>query len=313
MNANEKGDFVMAKYDEFGRPIYETAEEYNKARKAQSQSRTYESPEGDSYQHNTYKQTRKYEKAAEQYKKQNGASKGKKLVLILVGVILVTQIAVVFMLFRTTSGIYDMYEENWYEEDWVDPDDGNNGGHGEYVGDDEVPLPENFNTFSYNGVTYTLPTTYQEIAKMGFTLEEEYDVSYTLPAEYEELLNLNDEDGDSAGMIRINNNTDEELPLEQCIVDYFYLGNDAAYSEDEKVPNLVFGDNLTFESSYEDLEAYFGLPYYHYQDHEEEGYYYDNYEWAYYGEDEIHFVSITFWNGIISDISIEKRAYEPKY
>ncbi|MBQ8518119.1 MAG: hypothetical protein IJ455_00755 [Agathobacter sp.] len=303
----------MAKYDEFGRPIYETAEEYNKARKTGSASRTYESPEGDSYQHNTYKQTKKYEKAAERYQKQAGSKKGKKLILILVCVILVTQIAAVFVMFRTTSGIYDMYEENWYEEDWIGTEKYENSGYGEYIGDDTQPLPEGFNTFSYNGVTYTLPTTYQEIAKMGFFLEEEYDESYTFPAEYEELLNLNDADGYLAGMIRVNNHTDEDLPLEQCIVDYLYLGNDAAYSDEEIAPDFVFGDNLSFESSYEELEAYFGLPYYHYEDHEEEGYYYDNYEWSYYGEGEIHFVSITFWNGVISDISIEKKAYEPKY
>ena len=303
----------MAKYDDFGRPIYETAEEYNKVRRAQTESRTYESPEGDSYQHNTYKQTQKYEKAATHYEKKTGPKSGKKFVLILVGVILVTQIAVVFMLFRTTSGIYDRYEENWYEEDWVDQDDYGDNGYGEYIGDDVQPLPEKFNIFSYNGVTYTLPTTYQEITKMGFFLEEGYEELDTFPAEYEALLNLNDEDGYLAGMIRVNNHTDEEVPLEQCVVDYFYLGNDAAYSDMETAPDFVFGDGFTFESSYEELEAYFGVPYYHYEDHEEEGYYYDNYEWAYYGEEEIHFVSITFWNGIISDVSIEKRAYEPKY
>ena len=72
------------------------------------------------------------------------------------------------------------------------------------------------------------------------------------------------------------------------------------------LPNFVFGDGLTFESSYEELETYFGTPHYHYEDHSEEGSYYDNYEWSYYREDEIHFVSVTFWNGVIADVGIEK-------
>jgi len=41
----------MAKYDEFGRPIYETAEEYNKAHRTESSTYTYDSPEGDAYNH----------------------------------------------------------------------------------------------------------------------------------------------------------------------------------------------------------------------------------------------------------------------
>ncbi len=46
------------------------------------------------------------------------------------------------------------------------------------------------------------------------------------------------------------------------------------------------------------------------EDHSEEGSFYDSYEWAYYGEKEIHFVCITFWNGVISNVGIEKRVIE---
>ena len=39
----------MAKLDDFGRPIYETAEEYNKAHKGGVCPRTYDSPKVASY------------------------------------------------------------------------------------------------------------------------------------------------------------------------------------------------------------------------------------------------------------------------
>ena len=95
---------------------------------------------------------------------------------------------------------------------------------GEYIGDDSTPLPEGFETFSYNGQSYTLPTTMEEIYTMGFTLEEMYDENYILPTEYEESLILNDENG-YAGMIGISNYTGEEIPLGKAQVNYFYIEN----------------------------------------------------------------------------------------
>lgn len=300
----------MAKLDANGRPIYETAEEYNKAHGTGTSRRTYDSPEGDNYKHNSYKQTQSYQKAVERQK--SPASKTKKLLLILVVVIIVTQILAIFTILRATTGVFDSYEENWYEDDWGDFEDGEDNGYGEYVGDDSTPLVEGFQTFSYNGETYTLPTTFQEITKMGFTLEEEYDDNYELRAGYEELLILNGADGYMDAMIRVNNKTDEDILLEECIVDYFYIENEAAYYNEEPIPDFVFGNGLTFESSYEDVEAYFGTPYYHYSDHDGDDSYYDSYEWAYYGTDEVQYVNITFWNGVITDVGIEKREYEEK-
>lgn len=302
----------MAKYDDFGRPIYETAEEYNKAKKSAGSSRTYESPEGDTYQHNTMKETKRYQSAAQRYSERSSSKKAKKMVLGLAVFFIVLNVVVIFTMFNMVGGIYDDYQD--YEESWVDFDDDGDDGHGEYLGDDQTPLPEGFETFSYNSQTYTLPTSYQEISQMGFTLEEDYDINDLFPTEYEELIAfVDDEDGYTSAMIRINNYTGDDIPLGECMVDYFYIENPAAFDKAEPVPDFVFGDGLTFESSYEELEAYFGVPYYHYEDHSEEGYYYDSYEWAYYGEEEIHFVSITFWNGVIDNVGIEKRAYEEKY
>lgn len=300
----------MAKYDEFGRPIYETAEEYNRARRAGNNSRTYDSPEGDRYQHTAMKETYRNQSAAERYATRTGSKKAKTMVLGLVVFFIVLNVVIVFSMFNMVRGTYDDYQE--FEESWIDLDDDGDG-YGEYIGDDATPLPEGFETFSYNGQTYTLPTTFEEIDKMGFSLEEDYDESYMFTDEYEELLTLSDEDGFMYAMVRVNNYTGEEIPLGKCLVDYFYMENPNVFDEEETVPDFVFGDGLTFESSYDDVEAYFGIPYYHYEDHSDDYYHYDLYEWAYYGEDEIHFVSVTFLNSTIDNISIEKTAYEEKY
>lgn len=301
----------MAKYDEFGRPIYETAEEYNKAHKTGGSSRTYDSPEGNAYKHNPIKINKRYQNTTTQYGKRATVKKSKTVMLCVIICTMTFCIGFVFSVFNEVRSSYqDVYD------DWVvaEPDISDDvDSYDEYLGEDTSPLPEGFETFSYNGQTYTLPTTFEEIDKMGFTLEEEYDENYILPMEYEELLILNDEDGFMSAMVRISNYTEAEIPLGKSLVDYFYIDNPAAYDEMVMVPDFVFGDGLTFESSYEDLEAYFGIPFYHYHEDYEDGNWFDSYEWAYYGEDEIHFVSITFWNDVISNVGIEKKTYEEKY
>ena len=224
----------MTKYDEFGRPIYETAEEYNKAHKKGNSSRTYDSPEGDAYKHKPMKTTYHSQRMV----RRNTNSKGvKKSKLLIIGIAVYFIAMIVFLSFnmvrRSVDSSYEVIPENVGD---VIVNVGDESG--EFLGDDTTPLSEGFETFSYNEQTYSLPTTMEEIEKMGFTLEEEYDETYMIPMEYEENLILNDED------------------------------------------------------------------------HSEEGSFYDSYEWAYYGEKEIHFVCITFWNGVISNVGIEKRVIE---
>ncbi len=293
----------MPKYDEFGRPIYETAEEYNRAHRTGSNSRTYDSPEGKAYTRKPMKKTYDHRMAG-QFANRTRKKKS-KVMIIGIGIYFIAMI--VFLSFNMVRNSYG----NRYEDVPEDVDDiviNVGDEQGEFLGDDTIPLPEGFETFSYNGQMYSLPATMEEISEMGFTLEEAYEGDYMLPTDSEETLILNDEDGFFAAMIRVSNYTGEEISIGKSQVDYFYIENPAAhYAEEADVPDFVFGEGLTFESSYEEVEAYFGIPYYHYEDHSEEDSFYDGYEWAYYGEDENHFVSITFWNGVIADVGIEKR------
>lgn len=297
----------MAKYDEFGRPIYETAEEYNKAHKRGNYSRTYDNPEGNAYKHETIKKTYSNQRGTGQYASQTSFKT--KSMIIGIAVCVITMVVILVFSFSMVRSSYGVAEEPL--EDWVDIEEVVDAEE-EYIGDDTTPLPEGFETFSYNGQTYSLPTTMEEIFKMGFTLEEEYyeHTNTMIPPEYDDTLSLNNEDGTMVAMVRVSNYTDEEMPLSKCQVSYFYIENPVAYDEEATVPDFVFGDGLTLESSYEEVEAYFGVPYYHYEDHSEEDCFYDSYQWEYYGEKEIHFVSITFWNGVISDVGIEKQVIE---
>ncbi len=292
----------MAKLDEFGRPIYETAEEYNKAHKGGVCPRPYDSPEGENYQHNTGDAAKRYKTVAQRHATVQGSKNAKKMIVIIAAFVIFFNVGIIF------SMVASIFNDSNIEMEFGQSEES----YGEYLGDGETPLPEGYETFLYNDQIYTLPTDFQTISQMGFWLEE-YTEADMIPAGYEEMLNVYDEDGYLLAIIRIDNNTEIDIPLGKCVVDYFYIENPTVFDEYATLPDFVFGDGLTLESGYDDVEAYFGEPYYHYEDHSEEEAYYDMYQWAYYGEEEIHFVSITFWNGVIENVSIEKKAYEEKY
>ena len=248
----------MAQYDEFGRPIYETAEEYNRARKTGRYSRSTESQEKAAFQNKATKETYRTKSSAQRYTHQDASKKTKKLIVGVGAFILVFNVIIIATVGSFGVSFESDYEDNWVET-MVDMDD-----EGEYLGDDFTPLPSGFETFSFNGQTYTLPESYEKLVDKGFI-----------------------EDGD-------------------C----FYIDNPMLYDETVTVPDFVFGDGLTFESSYEELETYFGIPYYHYEDHSDSDYIYDSYEWCYNGDDEYHYVNVTFLNGMIYDVVIDKTVYE---
>ena len=302
----------MAQYDEFGRPIYETAEEYNKAKKTGSNSRTYDSPEGNAYKHNPIKINKRYEQKTTQYGKKASVGRPKVVVLGMIFLIMAFCMGFVLSAFNVVRNSYDQVYDI-IEDELIAIEEDDADSYDEYSGDSTLPLPEGFQIFSYDGEMYTLPTTFEEISKMGFTLEEAYEESDMIETDYEEMLILNGDDGYMAAMIRISNYSEEELMLGECLVDYFYIDNPAAYDESESTTDFVFADGFTFESTYEDLENYFGTSTYHYHEDYDDGSYFDSYDWYYYGDDEIQYVNVTFWNDKIANVSIEKKLYEYKY
>lgn len=286
----------MAKYDDFGRPIYETAEEYNRAHKR-----------GGSYLYNTVEEQPKQRTATQRHAMRAGSRKAKKLIVSLIAFVVAIWIGIVLVVFHTVGGFSGVaYEYN--VEDWLQFE--NDNGYEEYIGGKSTPLPEGFETFIYNGESIALPTTFDEFSSMNFVIDTEYDEDDCVPSEFGEFIDLADADGNVFAMISVDNYTEDEIPLGKCTIDYFSISNPYIYDDSEEVLDFVFGDGLTFESTYEEVEAYLGVPYYHYEDHSEEGFYYDSYEWTYYGDYETHYVSITFMNEEILDISIQKSVDE---
>ena len=296
----------MAKLDDFGRPIYETAEEYNKAHKAGKKTRTYENADGDTYQHNPIKGMSRYKSVAQKHATVQGSKKAMKTVAVIGVLILAFNIGIIFSL----VGNFAQRDELYYEEEVCYTE--------EYLSDGNIPLPEGYELFFYNGERFSIPTNYGKISQMGLESSVYYGDDLISP-EYEELIPLLDENGYLLAEIRFINNTDREIPLNECLVDYIYIENPATYDDMADVPDFVFGDGLTFESSYEEVEEYFGVPYWHYAETSEE-FDYHLYQWMYYPEEanalqrqeDIQFVEVKFIDGVIESVTIEKRTYEEK-
>lgn len=294
----------MQKYDDFGRPIYETAEEYNRAHKTAGSAYTYDRPREDAYQQNAARQVMRHQTAAQRHATREGSKKAKTLVIGVVAFIIAINVVIIFSM-SNMVGSAVAEPERVYDNIIVENEDY----YGEYVSDAETPLPDGFEAFFYNGQFITLPTTCSEIAKLGYDIVE-YEPTDMIPSGFWETITLLDDDGYSVAMISVANDTEDDIPFEECTVNYFYIDNPARYDETLAVPDFVFADGLTLESSYEEVEAYFGEPYYHYEDHSDEEYLYDSYQWEYYGLDERHFVMVNFVNGEMLDVSIEKAYYE---
>ena len=149
----------MAKYDDFGRPIYETAEEYNRAHRTGINTRTYTSTDGDTYRQASTSKSYNINK-----------KKLKKSSLLIIGVAIYFGVMIVFLMFNMVgishNDAYEVMEEE-VDDIIISSDDE----YGEFLGDTTIPLPEEFETFSYNGQTNTLPSSFEEVLEMGLFLE----------------------------------------------------------------------------------------------------------------------------------------------
>ena len=305
----------MAKLDDFGRPIYETAEEYNKAHRGGVCPRPYDNPEGANYGHNTGDRMKQFKNVAQRHILQEGSQKSKAILGGVIGVFAVIYLIIIgVVMINTVGGVY--------EETPVVGTEIMQDSYSEFLGDGETPLPEGFEKFKYNGYPCTLPTDFEEIMIMGCEITD-YDMyNEVFYADYEELLDIYDKrTGIYLGDIRIKNDTSESLVIKECSVDRFFIYNAELYDPTVKMPNFMFGDGLTFNSTYEEVEAYFGTPYWYCIDYSDKAYKHEIYQWSYFEEadeesdiwGESHFVEITFLNGRMEYVIIEKQIVERKY
>lgn len=302
----------MAKLDDFGRPIYETAEEYNKAHKGGVCPRPYDSPEGENYQHNTGNATKSYKTVAQKHATVQGSKKAMKTVIAIVIAILSLNIGVIFSL------LGNVVDEEFIQQGEMVQTEEVIQNYDEFLSDASTPLPVGYEMFYYDGEFYKLPMKCEDVAQMGFVTDA-YSLDESIPSGYGEIITLYDEENGMQVEVRFSNNTEDDIQFAKCTVDFFLIENPTIYDVYADIPDFFFGTaELSFESSYEEIEEYLGDPHWHYHEGTDE-YTYDIYQWMYYpdgentSEEYIQFVEVKFFDGMIESVSIEKAEYEEKY
>ena len=281
----------MPKYDDFGRPIYETAEEYNRAHKTA----------GSAYTQTTFTGNAQKQSATQRHAAREGMKKVQIYAVGMVAFFIAMICGLTFMAVNINGG---RYEEAYPEPDY--PYGVEEGIVEENLSAPDTPLPTGYENIIYNDVWITLPTTCKEIATLGYEIES-YELTDIVPPDFWDNIGLLDENGYMVAMFSICNKTGEDISVGECMVEYFYIHNEKAYDKGLESPNFIFGEGYNFESTYEELESYLGTPHYHYSDYTDEEFLYDSYEWTYYGEEEEQRVIVNFVNDVISDVSIEKN------
>ncbi len=225
------------------------------------------------------------------------------IINIIVGVLYVTTFKDIFSQFQNEIP----HAEEWFDENWekdTQKKTEENEVFEDYPGTDTVPLVDGFANFTHKGVAYTVPMSYDDFLRMGYVLEAGYE-NYVIEAERYECVSFYDAEGTELGSVRISNDTEKQLALEACVIDYIYFDNRGSYIDGEEHIDLVFGKKFDVFTSYEELEDWLGTPYYIQVD-TSDGSEYKSYEWTYYGEDKYQSIVVNYLDGVITDISFEQ-------
>lgn len=293
----------MKKYDDFGRPIYETAEEYNQAHKRGS-ARTYGSADGDTYQHKTINETYHKQSAAQKHAMVQKSNSAKKAILIVTGFIILFNLGIVFAIFNSLGMVDDSFMQEEVLQDRVVIESG------EHYGTMDTPLPVGFDRFSYNGAICNIPLTFDEVLD-ATGLYAYYDESYdSIASDCEDIIILYDTGDVEVMQVLVKNDTDEEIPLGECTIDYIWVDNPAAFDIYEETPDFWFGQGISMESTSFEFEEYLGKPYYYEYEYYDDGGSRVYYEWRYTDGLEEHCVSAQFVDEVVVYITIEKMSLE---
>lgn len=236
-------------------------------------------------------------------------SKTSNILLIVGGVfvaisIILNVVVFAFMpqILETSYSYIEEYEDELYGNGFYNDEDAEV--FEEYVGTNEAPLVEGFESFTLNGVTYQIPMTYDEFLQMGYEIED-LDKNAVFEAQTFEYYDIYDANDYWVGAIRISNDMQEDMTVQECVIDYIQFYNDAAYDSSIETIDLTFGNGLNMNSTYEELKAWLGEPYYIYEEVVDDSSY-TNYMWEYNGDDQYQCIDIYYLDGEISEVVIEQ-------
>ena len=155
-------------------------------------------------------------------------------------------------------------------------------------------------TFSINGQIYSVPNYPETFVQSGLTWEDCYYTDKIATDDYELYYWDDPVTDEHIGLVWIANVGEEPCSPADGIAFEVNIENSSVYGGYK--PDLVFGDGLTFDSSLEEIIAYFGEPddEYHYSDSSSSS---DTYYW--YMDDDYCGIEVDFYDGQFYELYIE--------
>lgn len=197
-----------------------------------------------------------------------------------------------------------------FAEQFGDGEDFYNNYYNDYYSDSDYSYEDYYNvpshastgewyTFAINGQVYSVPDFAPNYENSGLVWEEEYYTS-TIAVDDYELYYLEDQaTGDNVALVWIANISDKDCAPSDGVAYRVNFENEGVWGGD--TVDFSFGDGLNFDSSIEDIIAYFGEPDDEYHSQEDSST--DTYYW--YMDEDYCGIEVTFYDGAFYEIYID--------
>ena len=281
-------DYISPEYE---RPNYETAEEYNRARrereaKMAAEQKLYD--EEGNYNYNSGSNSG--------YEAPLNNSAGFKIVLSVIMIALFMVICgTVFVIMRSEIGY--IAEENIWDNLFHDFEDFDE--EIEWLEERITPLPEGYSKFTWKGNEYSVPMSYDKLVETGFVLEN-FSTKTKLEPGNLEYYSFSMEDEEYYGSLCFTNYGEKTQKITECTIDYIWFFGDEYFS-----PDITFFDGLSWDCSLEDINGFLGEPQYISTQTFENGDVYKSVTWDYCGDGISQGVVVCFYNDNMCSIAIE--------
>ncbi len=205
---------------------------------------------------------------------------------------------------------YDDTDDYDYDYEYSYDNDDDDAGYNDDTDDDSTPSEPldiapgtgiTDSSITVEGVFIQLPLSYPELKELGFYVDgedEEYianESEYYYPTVY-------GPDGEEIGYVYLGNETEEAIPLKDCVVFGFWFTS--SYLDYGEV-SFSFANGLNENATKEDFFEAYGEPDYVYESEDND---YQSYQWYYHSDEyydmEENSLSVEFWDGKLDDLDL---------
>lgn len=168
----------------------------------------------------------------------------------------------------------------------------------QYLDDRTTPLPEGYADFVWEKKIFSVPMSYDRFLEMGFELED-FSSQTEVKSGDLEFYSFKMDNG-YYGSVCFSNYGEETLNVIECSIAYLYF-----YNDEYGTLNITFFDGLTWGCSLDDVKAFLGEPQYISTQTYEDMDVYQTVSWNYYKDGMSQGVTVSFDNDKMYSVTLE--------